>query len=100
MSGGGWCNTHVVLISNILFLQHIRQVGMERQKRHVLAPFDRDTRIAVNVSEHGGIDVALKQVDKTILSQSRCTDISMTPRVTTTEHCHSRYDGRAMENKF
>ena len=32
-----------------------------------------------------------------ILSQSRCTDISMTPPVTTTEHCHSKYDGHAIK---
>ena len=39
---------------------------MERQKRHVLTPFDLDTRIAANVSEHAGIDVTPKQIDKTI----------------------------------
>ena len=35
---GGAIHTHAVLISNIFFLQYIRQVGMERQKGHVLAP--------------------------------------------------------------
>ena len=59
---GGVIHMYIVLISNTLFLQHIRQVGMERQKRHMLAPFERDTRIAGNVSEHGGIDVTPKQV--------------------------------------
>ena len=44
----------------------IRQVGMETQKRHVLALFDRDTRMAVNVSEQNVIDVTQKQVDKTV----------------------------------
>ena len=38
---------------------------MERQKCHVLAPFDYNTGIAANISEHGGIDVTPKQVDKT-----------------------------------
>ena len=57
VSGGGWCDTHVVLINNILFLQHIHQLGMERQKRHVLAPFDRDTRIVANVLEHGVVHI-------------------------------------------
>ena len=59
-------STHIVLISNMMFLQHIRQVGMERQKCHVLAPYDRDTRIAANVSEHGGIGVTPKQIDKIV----------------------------------
>ena len=62
-------------VGNILFLQHIRQVGIEKKKRHVLAPQDHE-KMASNGSEHEGIDVTPKQADKTIHSARRTLQIA------------------------
>ena len=76
MTGDGWyvqC-TWCSVISNFLLLQHIRQVGMATQKRHVLAACDRDTMRLKNSNkhmEHGGMNVTPKQVNKT-LNKLRC----------------------------